>query len=375
MQLTRRECFIVASTIGSGLVLAACGKSKPGVTATVTHPSAGTPTGSLPGAVISGGPQAASAAPMSVTTAERQARVGNGHWQGGWHDDAGRSGTSDVLVAISPTKGSARATVSFTGPITGTEVPDTTYEVYGLLSFVLGGTSYDIDSPQFGRVHIEGAGEHSVTATVTKVPGHPEIVRVDVALSTRGQRSDLTYSTHLADGKTVKGTMAWSSGGVRATPAPLGSKGRPTPADVQAGVYAASLLTAGQLTTATGIPFGAVVPNGGRLFYTPTINVSDASAKSVSGRYSAFYSVYLGTPQALAAFWKTELGPYPLIRGPWNAGFIWTSTQTFYGYSPGGVFTVQIVDTEATAAPETPAATVQSRLTGVATDLAKALAS
>lgn len=371
MTFTRRELFGLAGATASLLVLAACGKSKPAtVTSTLVESSGSTPAaGKTP--VVPGGPQTASAAPMDATTANRQAAAGNGHWLGAWHDDSGRSGTSDVVVNINAAQQSAQATVSFTGPITGADVPDTIYEIYGLLSFVLGGTDYDIQSPQFGRVHINGAGEHSATATATNIPGRPDISGVDISLSTRGHRSDLTYTINSTTGKTVKGTMAWSADGSRATPAALGTDANPTPADIQTGTYAAGLLSATQLSSATGIPFEPPKPNGGRLNYTTTINVSNGTADSTSGRYSLSYSVYLGTADAVSAFWKNELLGLPLIPGPWLGAFFYPTIPTFYGYVATRAFTIKIVDKQATTAPD--AATL-ANVTAQLTELAKALA-
>lgn len=368
MQLTRREWLALIVTSGPVLLLAACGQpAKAVVTATVsgssTSAAGGSSTASATGSgsatatgsgssstVVSGGPQTGTAPPMSMKDAQRVAAAGNGHWRGSWLDDAGHSGDWDMLFSLNAGQGSARATIDVTGAIFGSEVPDTTYDIYNLLSFLVDDVGYDITGPQFGDAHLNGWGASSTTGTLTNIPGHPEISKVDIAVSIRGQRADLTYTTHLSSGGTVKGTMAWSSAGDRATPAPVGS----SDLLIQNGTYAAGLLTAAQLTGATGTPFADPQPNGGKLHDTPTINVSNATATSTSGRYQLEYSVYLGTPAAISAFWKTETASStdPLIPGPWSGAFFWSSIQTFYGYSPGGAYELKLIDTKATRAPD-----------------------
>ena len=144
--------------------------------------------------------------------AQRVAQLANGHWQGRWLDSAGHSGTNDVTISIDSTKRTARAELSFTGPLLGSAIASQVYEV-DLLSFVLTADNWDVISPQFGKVTIVPGGADSASATATMIPGHTDIASIDVSASRLSQRIDLNYTIAYVDGHTVKGRMAWATSG------------------------------------------------------------------------------------------------------------------------------------------------------------------
>jgi hypothetical protein len=100
--------------------------------------------------------------------------------------------------------------------------------------------SYNVSSPQFGQVTIVPGGSTNASGTAHAISGQPTIDHVDVNGTMAGRRVDVGYTVHYTDGHSVKGTMAWTSTGARATPAALGSAGAPTTADIASGTYAAA---------------------------------------------------------------------------------------------------------------------------------------
>jgi len=389
--LTRRDLFTL---LGSAAVLVACGgKSHPTspITASTGAPAsrpAGSGTGgstapaatsgntSPSGSVVRiGGPHATGADAMSVVDAQREAQVANGHWQGGWHDATGASGDSDVVIAIDGPSRTAKATVSFGGKLFGAELPAVTYDI-DLLSFMMTADSYNVSSPQFGQVTIVPGGSTNASGTAHTIPGQPTIDHVDVNGTKAGNRVDIGYTVHYTDGHSVKGTMAWTSTGGRATPAALGSAGAPTTADIASGSYAASLLDGKTLTTIFGEPFGAPTSNGGKLLYDNGIATSNARVISTSGDYVLQYTVYVGANATdTAAFWKKQNPGLATTAGPWLSGFYFPGAG-FYAELPTRVLLVNIVSLKATAAP-TPQQTamIQQWSTQVATALANSLKS
>ncbi len=264
---------------------------------------------------------------MSVVDAQREAQVANGHWQGGWHDATGASGDSDVVIAIDGASRTAKATVSFGGKLFGAAIPTITYDI-DLLSFMMTADSYNVSSPQFGQVTIVPGGDTNGSGTAHTIPGQPTIDHVDVDGTKAGNRVDIGYTVHYTDGHSVKGTMAWTTTGGRATPAALGSAGAPTTADIASGSYAASLLDAKALTTIFGTPFQAPHSNGGNLLYDNGIATSNGQAMSTSGDYSVEYTVYVGTnADATAAFWKKQNPGLPTTPGPWLSGFYYPTAR------------------------------------------------
>jgi len=390
--LTRRDLFTL---LGGATVLVACGgKSHPttpitassGVPASraassasvsgTTPQATGGGNNSTSGSVVHiGGPHATGADAMSVADAQREAEVANGHWQGGWHDATGASGDSDVVIAIDAASRTAKATVSFGGKLLGAAVPTITYDI-DLLSFMMTADSYNVSSPQFGEVTIVPGGSTNASGTAHTIPGQPAIDHVDVNATKAGNRVDISYTVQYTDGHSVKGTMAWTSTGGRATPAALGSSGAPTSADIASGSYAASLLDAKSLATIFGQPFKAPVSNGGNLLYDNGIATSNGQAYSTSGDYVVQYTVYVGTNATdTAAFWKKQNPGRATTPGPWLSGFYLPGIG-FYAELPTRVLFINIVALKATAAPTTQeTAMIQQWSTQVATELTSSLKS
>jgi hypothetical protein len=101
---------------------------------------------------------------------------------GGWHDSTDAAGSKDVVVSLGTNSRTIRVRVAFGGDLLGSPVPAETYEI-DLLSFMLGAESYDITSPQFGKLSIVPGGANSASATAGSVPGHPEISTIGGLLS------------------------------------------------------------------------------------------------------------------------------------------------------------------------------------------------
>ena len=345
--LTRRD---LVTLLGSAAVLVACGgKSHTTSPITVTSGSIGNSappqTGggkSASGNLVQiGGPHATGAEAMSVADAQREAQVANGHWQGGWHDATGASGDSDLVIAIDGASRTAKATVSFGDKLLGTAMPSITYDI-DLLSFTMTADSYNVASPQFGQVNIVPGGSTNASGTARAIPGQPTIDHVDVNGTMAGRRVDVAYTVHYTDGHSVKGTMAWTSTGGRATPAAPGSAGAPTTADISSGSYGAALLDEKSLTTIVGEPFGAPTSNGGNLLYDVGIATSNAEANATSGDYSVEYTGYVGTNAAdTDAFWKKQNPGLPTTPGPWLSGFYYPAAQGFYAELPTRVLLVR----------------------------------
>jgi hypothetical protein len=391
--LTRRDLFTL---LGSAVVLVACGGKSH--TASPITASTGAPAsratgsgsaGSTASPVASGGnnstsgnlvqiggPHATGADAMSVADAQREAQVANGHWQGGWHDATGASGDSDLVIAIDGASRTAKATVSFGGKLFGAAVPTVTYDI-DLLSFMMTADSYNVSSPQFGQVTIVPGGSTNASGTAHAIPGQPTIDHVDVNGTMAGRRVDVGYTVHYTDGHSVKGTMAWTSTGARATPAALGSAGVPTTADIASGTYAAGLLDGKALTTIFGVPFQAPHSNGGNLLYDTGIATSNAQAMATSGDYSVEYTVYVGTnAAATAAFWKKQNPGLPTTSGPWLSGFYYSQIEAFYAELPTRVLLVKVIPLKETAPPTTQQSTmIQQWATQIATALANSLKS
>jgi hypothetical protein len=379
---SRRELFTL---VGSAVMLVACG-SKSHSTSPVTVSSGtaatGTPTSgaaasgtaasgaagsatalgsasqqangggtSTSGSVVKiGGPHATGNDAMSVSDAQREALVANGHWQGGWHDSTGASGDSDITIAIDAASRSAKATASFGGKVLGAAVPTVTYDI-DLLSFMMTADSYNVSSPQFGQITITPGGATNASGTAHSIPGQPGVDHIVANATKSGNRVDVSYTVFHTDGHSVKGTAAWTTTGERATPAALGSAGAPTTADIASGSYAAGLLDPKTLATIFGQPFGDPISNGGNLLYDNGIATSNGQVYSTSREYVVQYTVYVGTNAAdTAAFWKKENPGLPTTPGPWLSGFYFLGSG-FYAELPTRVVLVQVLDLKSTGAP------------------------
>jgi hypothetical protein len=388
--LTRRDLFTL---LGSAAVLVACG-GKSHSTAPITV-SSGTPatgaastgavTNSTPppanggstsasGSLVQvGGPHATGADAMSVADAQREAQIANGHWQGGWHDATGASGDSDLVIAIDGASRTAKVTASFDGKFLGAAVPTVTYDI-DLLSFMMTADSYNVSSPQFGQLTITPGGSTNASGTAHTIPGEPTIDHIDVNGTKTGKRVDVSYTVFYTDGHSVKGTMAWTTTGGRATPAALSSSGAPSTTDISSGTYAAGLLDAKSLTTIFGEPFSAPTSNGGNLLYDNGIATSNARATATSGDYVIQYTVYVGANAAdTDAFWKKQNAGQATTSGPWESGFYFPGAG-FYAELPTRVLLVNVVALKATAAPTAQqSAMIQQWTIQVATALTNSL--
>lgn len=303
-------------------------------------------------AIPIGGAHVSASQQVSTSDAQRFATQSNGHWQGGWHDSTGAAGGSDIVVSFDTKRRTVRARVAFDGDLLGSPVPAETYEI-DLLSFMLSADSYDVSTPQLGKLNIVPGGATSASATARSVPGHADISKVDINGSRIAQRVDVKNTITYVDGHTVKGTMAWTRSGAPAKPAALPTAGAPpNPVDVQSGTYAAGLLTGSDLTTIFGSPFPAPSPNGGRLLYANGIDTSDASADADD--YHVAYTVYVGdSAAATSAFWAQQgSAGQAAIPGSWKTAFWLSETNTLYVYATDNrVLTVDVTATNGNAAP------------------------
>lgn len=287
---------------------------------------------------------------LSAADAARLATEVNGRWLGSWHDTAGGDGTGEVSIALDPRARTVKATISFAGPLLGSMVASQTYQI-DLLSFTLAADSYQVTSPQFGKLTIVPGGATSATATATAIPAHPEIAGIDIRASRTGPRVDISYTIRGVDGAVVNGTMAWGNG-TRASAAPLPTPGAaPSPTDVQSGTYAAGLLTAKALTSIFGTTFPAPSANGGRLSYQEGIDTSNA--RSTGAELDLEYTVYVGhSAAATTAFWRSQLRSQPAVDGPWRAAFWYDEIATLYVYATDTrALTVTVVPLAATGGP------------------------
>ncbi|HZZ96620.1 MAG TPA: hypothetical protein VFE19_06390 [Jatrophihabitantaceae bacterium] len=347
--------------LGAAAVLTACGGSPRRDTSTASSPNP-TPPGpgpatsppasgpaSSPASAVAhlGGAEVPANKALDAADAKRLARLVNGHWRGSWHDEAQRSGTADVTIALNAARRRATATFAFTGDLLGSPVATQGYDV-DLLAFVLRADEWHVTTPQFGAVTIAPGGVGSATATATSIDGHPEIASVQLIGTRIGARVDVSYTIKQTSGSTVKGTMSFSARGDRpAAPALTTPGGAPAPGDVQSGAYAASLVTGTQLSRLAGVPLPDPRSNGGRLEYATGIDISNAQA--IKHDLDVDYSVLLGHSAALtSAFWKTtrdSLGDAPPVAGPWLDARWYASNATLYVHAtPTRMLTVRFIE-------------------------------
>ena len=235
--ITRRRVLLACST----WVLAACsGKSRRSAAATSSPirvlPSptteAAQPTSAQPspvGSPPSIQPTAAQPTPSAQVTslgtrhvagdvvkqsdAQRFAPMVNGSWAGAWRDDAGRSGTTDVTLAVDPVRLKARGTLTFDGPLLdGATVPPATYEI-DLLGFARDAASWTVVTPQFGAAAVTADGGVNATASCHDIPGAPG-ARLEMTGTRLGGRVDVRYTITDGSGKKTVGTAAWGKGSV-----------------------------------------------------------------------------------------------------------------------------------------------------------------
>ncbi len=309
------------------------------------------PTGT---SVALGGPHVGAAGQITKTDVARFGPLANGHWQGGWRDTNGGSGTSDVLISINPLTLKAKATVVFAGPMLGgAPLAPVTYDV-DLLSYDKAAPTWTVHSPQLGDVTATADGGDSLTGLCVNVPGHPDIVSISVRGTRLGRHADGRYTITMRNGHTTKGTIAWSSGPERAQPADPNDVSFNSITDILSGEYAASFATAQQLTTAMGRPTLAPLPNGGRVDYAPGIEASNARALTTDGRLVLQYSVYRGSPATIANYWHQNYPEPSTVPGPWTAALFLNSVPPLYSYSGGRILQVAVVPAVNASGPSPP---------------------
>lgn len=348
-RLTRRE---LGGLVGGAFLLAACGGSKGsnGAASTGMAPTTA-PTGdagSLP-AVTLRGTTVPAAQQVSVADARRYAGLLDGIWRGGWRDSMGRSGTSDVSAQLSPTSRTAVVDVACSGDILGVPVQSERYTI-NLAGFRRLAPHWQVASPQIGDLVATAGSGTDFTGTVTNVP-HASITSIDVQATRVGSRVDLRYQINPASGPPVRGTMAWAKGDTRAMPSALDAVAAATPANIQSGSYAAGLLTAAEVSKATGKRFGTPTSNGGRLFYSNGVDVSNGLVNAVDKSMVVQYSVYVCHSAGVAKkFWKGEsAAATSSIHGPWRDAF--ALDGTLYAFDGTHVTTVEVLSLHGTTPP------------------------
>jgi hypothetical protein len=300
MAIGRRQ---VLTMMGAGALLAACGGGKSAAPASSSSPSAPNPgtTASTaatapvtPGSID--GPVVADADRIPVDSLKSWAsRFASSSWKGAWKDDSGGTGTTDGRVSVDPTafRGSAELSTSDGLLGAGSKMPPATYDL-DLTRVNYNADSYQATSPQLGDVEITVEGFGSVKLVCTKVPGHPDIdrVEIDAQAGQNGGAASVTYK--IVRGTTVtNGAMAVSNGPDRPAAPEPGSANQQ--ADFIQGVYAASLLSTADVSSALGVNAHPVEGNGGKANYQAGIDVSNARATTDNPDMILQYSIYRGT--------------------------------------------------------------------------------
>ena len=307
--------------------------------------------------------------------AQRFAPLVNGSWAGAWRDDAGRSGTTDVTLAVDPMRLKARGTLTFDGPLlAGVTVPPATYEI-DLLGFARDAASWTVVTPQFGTIAATGDGGVNASASCQDIPGVPG-ARLEMTGTRLGGRVDVRYTITGAAGKKTVGTAAWGKGSVRATPQDPRNTKHDSYADVLSGAYATDFLANIDLSKAMSRPMKAPILNGGRIQIYAGIDVSNTYAETVDGFLRVDLQVYRSNSAATAAsWWKQNLQKQPLVAGPWKAGFFQAPNYpVFYFMVNELVFIVTVGRTVAGANQVQPAGTAQRDCKAVAAAVARAAA-
>ncbi len=339
--ITRRGALLGLGGIGL-LLGCSSGATKAGAGASRSAAASHSATAVRGRTAVLGGPHVAAAGQISKSDVARFGPLANGHWQGGWRDTKGRSGTSDVTIAINPLTLKAKATVDFHGPILGGDsLAPVTYDV-DLLSYAKDAPSWIVHSPQLGDVTATADGGVSLTGSCTNIPGHADIGDIAVKGSRLGGRVDGRYTITMKDGSTTTGTIAWGHGAGRAQPRDPADTAQNSLQDIMTGDYAASFGTAALLTAAMGRPTQAALANGGRIYFAPGINVSNALAMTADGNLVVQYSIYRGSAADVAKFWQQNYPHANPIPGPWTEAVVSNGVPPLYAYSGGRVLQISV---------------------------------
>jgi hypothetical protein len=351
-------------------------------------PSTGLPTAGLPTAGLRPSATQSSASPdvtalgsshvsgdvVTQADARRFAPLVNGSWAGAWRDDSGRSGTSDITLAVDPMRLKARGTLAFDGPIlVGAPVPPATYQI-DLLGFGRDAATWTVVTPQFGSAAVTADGGVNATATCHDIPGAAAGTRLEMTGTRLGGRVDVRYTITDGAGRKTTGTAAWGKGTVRATPQDPSNTKHDSIADILSGAYATDFLTAIDLSKAVGRPMKLPIDNGGRPAYDVGVDVSNTYAETVDGFLRVDLRVFRATSAATAAaFWKTQLLNQPNVAGPWKAGFFQgPGYAVLYSWVGNLVFLTQVGPTVAGAKRIPPSKVMRHECQAVAAAVARA---
>ncbi|MDQ6937285.1 MAG: hypothetical protein M3140_06185 [Actinomycetota bacterium] len=285
--------------VGLALFCAACGMPA----ASPSASSAATIHDTLHGAAVPATQR------IPATVLQRLASAYDGTWKGRWINPQG-TGTATVQFAIDLGRRVATTDMQVDGiPFGHAPLPHVIVEVF------LDGYSYDAtdisyDLEGFGAITIHRGGGGTGTGTLSKPVYDTSVQKLDVtARYLEGRGADMTYECTLSDGTTTLGAVRWSRNG-DAVPTLPSSAALGLEAFVH-GDYAASLLTAPELTAALGRNIGALTANGGRAGYAPGVDLSNARAANTSGdQLVVQITIFrLATPAAALEYLRTTLAP------------------------------------------------------------------
>lgn len=310
--------------LGGLVLLAACsdqsGKAQPGST------GAGGSTSGKPGTTSSiaetgttvdaSGAKVAAGLRATADQLQTERDKINGTWLGSWRDDQKRHGNVDGIFDINVDGRTIDFTLKIDGPFLGGSSPMTT--TYHLDADALSKNDDDVNlqSPLVGPFDLQFLGFGEFQLTAGEVPGHDDIT----SLVIKGAWEDadtgtMTYEVKGSGPAAGRGTVAWSRGGTRpAAPAP-GAADDPTA--FIGGDYAATLILTAEAARLLGQPCKAPSANGGRAFFAPGIDVSNARVETVAsiehGGAILQYSIYRARDAAAMQAWFHLYDTYPVV--------------------------------------------------------------
>ena len=283
-----RRAVLVSGLSGMLAALTACSSSasRGATPAGSRSPSDPATTGDQPQVVTTtlGTRHVTSGEQIATSDVARFRDAIGGTWRGAWRDTSGANGTSDLTIALDLRRRTVRAVVAAAGPIlAGADVATAEYEI-DLLGFARTAPSWTLHSPQLGTLAVEASGGTSMSGRATEIPNQPEITAIEFEGTRTGYRVDGSYTmTRRRDGSTLRGTMAMMTGGTRAVPHDPSDTSHDSPADIQSGAYAATLVSADDLTTPMKTDVATPSTNGGRIEAYAGIDTSNALAATTDG--------------------------------------------------------------------------------------------